>query len=760
MTLESYIHSKLNDEQYAAALHTDTSALILAGAGSGKTRVLTYKIAYLIFGKSIPLSNILAVTFTNKAAKEMKERLIHLSEEIVEQGIAKQWIRMSRNNNRIGTFHSVFLRILKEDIDQTDFGFTNSFGVYDTDEAYSLIKSIMKADNTDKTITPKEIKWYISKLKNEGIDYELYFKRANTPQDNIVAQTYKKYQTQLQIANAMDFDDLLMYPYLMFRQYPKILEKRQTLFQYILVDEAQDTNWIQFELMKQLSKNLPSAASYWAERSGVEISQRWLWEILRSKADPSTSSGWRKLWNITLIWDDFQSIYGRRGALMENFLNVKAVWPDIEIFKLQMNYRSRPHIVHAGSHVIKNNTKQYEKTIVPHRTWDDKIVIFNHTDESSEAMNLVEFIAKLKEQNNLTRSDFAILYRTNAQSSPFEQVLIQEGIPYKIFGAFKFFDRKEVKDIVSYLKYITNPRDNVALKRIINIPNRKLGDTTIKKIEDTAIAQEVSMNEVLLAIDALAGPINGPTIERLKDFSKLINYIIEKSELLTPPDVIKLIISQLNYKEYLLKEEGNNQQAADERYANIGQLINMGQKYEQTGMAELRRLLDEISLLTDAADNSEESIDSIKLMTIHASKWLEFKYVFVGWVEENVFPLGNARLEVKLLEEERRLMYVAITRAQDHLFLSYADSRMQRWQTMYNKVSRFVDEIPDELKKLYSLAENRSMSRPSFDEGDMVKHKLFGIGTIIEIRWDLGIIKFQNASFGVRKVPLKLVESI
>lgn len=235
-------------------------------------------------------------------------------------------------------------------------------------------------------------------------------------------------------------------------------------------------------------------------------------------------------------------------------------------------------------------------------------------------MNLVEFIAKLKEQNNLTRSDFAILYRTNAQSSPFEQVLIQEGIPYKIFGAFKFFDRKEVKDIVSYLKYITNPRDNVALKRIINIPNRKLGDTTIKKIEDTAIAQEVSMNEVLLAIDALAGPINGPTIERLKDFSKLINYIIEKSELLTPPDVIKLIISQLNYKEYLLKEEGNNQQAADERYANIGQLINMGQKYEQTGMAELRRLLDEISLLTDAADNSEESIDSIKLMTIHASK--------------------------------------------------------------------------------------------------------------------------------------------
>jgi DNA helicase-2/ATP-dependent DNA helicase PcrA len=450
MTLESYINSKLNDEQYAAALHTDTSALILAGAGSGKTRVLTYKIAYLIFGKSIPLSNILAVTFTNKAAKEMKERLIHLSEEIVEQGIVKQWIRMSRNNNRIGTFHSVFLRILKEDIDQTTFGFTNSFGVYDTDEAYSLIKSIMKTDNTDKTITPKEVKWYISKLKNEGIDYELYFKRANTPQDNIVAQTYKKYQTQLQIANAMDFDDLLMYPYLMFRQYPKILEKRQTLFQYILVDEAQDTNWIQFELMKQLSKLRPPTPRSGGLNSSEEFSQ-WTDTQLQDPspdkgkvAQPDGATGLGRQ-NITLIGDDFQSIYGRRGALMENFLNVKAVWPDIEIFKLQMNYRSRPHIVQAGSHVIKNNTKQYEKTIVPHREGNDKIVIFNHTDESSEAMNLVEFIAKLKAQNNLTRSDFAILYRTNAQSSPFEQVLIQEGIPYKIFGAFKFLIVKKWK---------------------------------------------------------------------------------------------------------------------------------------------------------------------------------------------------------------------------------------------------------------------------------------------------------------------------
>jgi len=741
MSLESYIKSQLNDEQYAAAIHTDTSALILAGAGSGKTRVLTYKIAYLMFGKQIPLSNILAVTFTNKAAKEMKERLIHLSEEISNIIPKTKKIHFSRNNNRIGTFHSIFLRILKEDISQTVFGFTNTFGVYDTDEAFSLIKQIMKEDKVDKVITPREVKSYISKLKNEWIDYEMYFKRANTPQDNIVAQTYKKYQIQLQIANAMDFDDLLLYPYLMFRQYPEILKRRQIQFQYLLVDEAQDTNWIQFELMKQLSKKATS------DKPQATNHETW---SLKLEAK----------WNITLIGDDFQSIYGRRGALMENFLNVKQIRPDIEIFKLQMNYRSRPHIVHAGSAVIKNNTKQYEKTIVAHREGNDKIVIFNHSDAESEALNIVDFIAKLKEQNNKNWSDFAILYRTNAQSGPFEQVLVQEAIPYKIFGAFRFFDRKEVKDIVSYLKYIINPRDNVALKRIINIPSRKLGDTTIKKIEDTAIAQEVSMSEVLLAIDSLSNEINGPTRDRLKEFNKLIDYIIQKSDTLTPGWVIKLIIGQIQYKEHLLKEEGNNQQAADDRYANIGQLINMAEKYDEHGIAAISKIMDEISLLTDAAENADETVDSIKLMTVHSSKGLEFKHVFVTGIEENIFPLGNARLEVKLLEEERRLMYVAITRAQDHLFLSYADSRMQRWQTMYNRPSRFLEEIPEELKKTYSLAENRSMSRPKFDEGDMIKHKLFGTGTIIEIRWDLAIIKFQNTSFGVRKVPLKLVEAM
>lgn len=745
MSLESYIKSKLNDEQYAAAIHTDTSALILAGAGSGKTRVLTYKIAYLMFGKQIPLSNILAVTFTNKAAKEMKERLTHLSNELNEISEKKinspLWQEESWNRQRgwgwgmwIGTFHSIFLRMLKEDISQTHFGFTNNFWVYDTDEAFSLIKSIMKEEKTDKVITPREVKSVISKLKNEGVDYEMYFKRANTPQDNIVAQTYKKYQTQLQIANAMDFDDLLLYPYLMFRQYPDILKKRQTQFHYILVDEAQDTNWIQFELMKQLSKRTSSPSL-----SGEGL-------------------GWGS--NITLIGDDFQSIYGRRGALMENFLTVKQIRKDIEIFKLQTNYRSRPHIVHAWSAVIKNNTKQYEKTIVPHREGNDKIILFNHTDENSEALNITEFVTKLKEQNNKNWSDFAILYRTNAQSGPFEQVLVQEWIPYKIFGAFRFFDRKEVKDIVSYLKYLINPRNNVALKRIINIPSRKLGDTTIKRIEDTAIAQEVSMSEVLLAIDSLSNEINWPTRDRLKGFNRLVDYITQKSGELTPGWVIKLIVSQINYKEHLLKEEWNNQQAADDRYANIGQLINMAEKYDEHGIAAISKIMDEISLLTDAAENADETVDSIKLMTVHSSKGLEFKHVFVTGLEENIFPLGNARLEVKLLEEERRLMYVAITRAQDHLFLSYADSRMQRWQTMYNRPSRFLEEIPEELKKTYSLAENRSMSRPKFDEGDIVKHKLFGIGTIIEIRWDLAIVKFQQASFGVRKVPLKLVEGI
>lgn len=347
-------------------------------------------------------------------------------------------------------------------------------------------------------------------------------KIAQTQQDLLIAQVYTKYQTQLQIANAMDFDDLLLYPYRMFQTYPAILHKWQQQFQYILVDEAQDTNWIQFELMKLLTKREPN-----------------------TEHKP----------NITLIGDDFQSIYGWRGALMENFLNVKQIRPDIEIFKLQTNYRSKPHIVHAGSAVIKNNTKQYEKNIIAHRAGEEKIVVFNHPDESSEALNIVEFIAKLKEQNNKQRSDFSILYRTNAQSSPFEQVLVQEGVPYKIFGAFRFFDRKEVKDIVSYLKYLLNHRDNVALKRIINIPSRKLGDTTIKKIEELAITQEISMHEVLDTIDTI-NTINGPTKERLKDFGKLISYFIQKSEELTPSMLIKQLLSHIDYKTHLLKEEG------------------------------------------------------------------------------------------------------------------------------------------------------------------------------------------------------------
>ncbi len=681
-----------------------------------------------MFEKHIPLSNILAVTFTNKAAKEMKERLIHLSEEVGKDIPTIPPIRFSWGNNRIGTFHSIFLRILKEDIDQTNFWFTKNFGVYDSDEAASLIKKILKDGKLEKVVTPREAKWAISRLKNEGTTPEQYKKTVSSPQEKIISDTYEKYQTQLQIANAMDFDDLLLYPYRMFTTYPELLKKRQTQFSYILVDEAQDTNWIQFELMKQLTR----------------ISSLGL-------------ASWEKA-NITLIGDDFQSIYGRRGALMENFLTVKKVRVDIEIFKLQTNYRSKPHIVDAWSAVIKNNSKQYEKNIISFREWNDKIVIFNHSDDSSEALNLIDFIKGLKEQNKKTRSDFALLYRTNAQSSPFEQVLVQEWIPYKIFGGFRFFDRKEIKDIVAYMKYILNNRDNVAVKRIINIPSRAIGGTTIERIEQVAISQEVCMHDVLTAIDNVDN-LNNPTKEKIKEFNKLIWYMSQQLTQNTPADFINLIVKHTSYRTHLFKEEGN-QEAADERYANIGQLINMAYKYDELGEEELAKLMDEVSLLSDAAEASAEESDSIKLMTIHSSKWLEFPNVFIVGVEENIFPLGNARLEQKLLEEERRLMYVAITRAKDKLFISHANSRMQWWQTMYNSASRFIAEIPEELKKTYSLAENRSVSRPKYDEGDIIKHKLFGKGTIIEIWWDIGIIKFENSSFGVRKIPLKLVSSI
>ncbi len=757
--VREYLAGKLNEEQLKAALHTETSSLILAGAGSGKTRTLTYKIWYLMFGLKINPNNILAVTFTNKAANEMKERLIEISDDFSQMISDDLSSSSDINNNRqqstddsiddfldfveqtsthkniskygvndfkwIGTFHSIFLKILKEDIDKLDMKYDKNFSIIDSDDSAKVAKDILKKHNLDEVFKPNEVKWFISNQKNNWFDAKMFQSKINTDYEQNMGKVYVEYQKELEKSNMLDFDDLLLLPYLLFKKRPDILEKWKKKFLYIMVDEAQDTNWIQFELMMMLSG---------------------------------------KDGNITLIWDDYQSIYGRRWALMENFLNVKKYWPDIQMFKLQINYRSRPHIVNAGNHIIKNNLKQYEKDVRSHRQEDGKITVFCHNTEMDEAANLIDLISKMKSSWKFEkRWDVSILYRTNAQSSPFEQILVQEWIPYKIWWAYKFFDRKEVKDILAYIKYLANNGDSISLKRIINLPNRKIWKTSLDKLEEYAMNSWLTLHEVLENIDSIPVDIKGAK-NGIMEFKSVIHQITDDWNSYWPSEAMEKIVKAIKYKDYLVKEHGS-EDLAQEKFENIWQLINLASKYVDKWHESVKQFMEEITLLTDVASDNDPNSDAIKLMTTHSSKWLEFPFVFVAGLEDNMFPLTNAMMESHLLEEERRLMYVAVTRAKDHLFLSYANSRMTWWQTRANPPSRFIWEIPDDLLKHYDLWSGGSSLWGStkreetfnINEGDTVNHKLFGNWYVLEIWNNLAIVKFYNPKFGVRKIEMRFL---
>lgn len=771
MQLKEYIASNLNEEQTAAALHTDTSALIIAWAWSWKTRVLTYKIAYLIWWKKVPVERILWVTFTNKAANEMKERLVKLWEDIAAQEFSDekekpqdtQWsddlqdfinsmesTKKSKNFTLdprrlkwIWTFHSIFLKILKDDIELLWMKYNKNFWILDADDSSKVIRDIIKRLNVQDLFKPQEVKWFISTQKNNWRTSADFLLRAWSAQEQNMWKVYQEYEKELEKSNSLDFDDLLLLPYLLFKKDQKVLTKRQNSFDYILVDEAQDTNWIQFELMKMLS---------------------WSWA------------------NITLIWDDFQSIYWWRWALMENFLNVKHYWNDIKMFKLQTNYRSKAHIVAAWNSVIKNNKNQYEKDIVANRPWDDKITVFTHNTDTDEAANIIELIKQMKDKNKLKSWwQVAILYRTNSQSQNFESLFIQEWIPYKIYWAFKFFERKEIKDILAFLKVINNPFDSVSLKRIINIPNRKIWATSIERLENYASEMWVSFYEVLSFVAEIWDSKTLESENWLKLMPAAINWILDLINLikelqtavkeLNPADLINVILSKVHYKEYLVKEEWSDN-LAEEKYDNVWQLINMASKYEfwisnqneevvNSWEDLLRWFLEEVTLMVDTIENFDENSDAVKLMTIHSSKWLEFPVVFIVWVEENVFPLSSSVLDPKVLEEERRLMYVAITRAKDILFISHANSRMTWWQVRLNPVSRFLQEIPSELLKFYDLTNSSwPTQKSSITEWATVRHKLFWTWYVLEIWNDLWIVKFHNPKFGLRKVELRFLEEI
>lgn len=779
INLKEYISANLNEEQSNAALSADTSSLILAWAWSGKTRVLTYKIAYLIFGIGVKPESILAVTFTNKAAKEMKERLESIARDIVQANTSEQWtdsmpwessdsptegkkietpLLTAQSFQWIGTFHSMFLKILKYDLAKTDFGYTKDFVIYDENESSAVVKQCIKELKMEDDIELREVKSVISKFKNQWILASSVMKKADTGYEKTAGMIYEKYEKKLKTNNAMDFDDLLLYAYKMLSEYPDILAYWQKKFQYILVDEAQDTNRIQFELLKLLTKK-------WS--------------------------------NITFIWDDYQSIYRRRGAMMENFLQVKKLWPDIEIFKLQMNYRSRPHIVQAGNFIIKNNKKQYDKNVVAHREGNDRIMTFTHTTESEEAGNTIKLIQKFIVDKKKSRKDVAILYRTNAQSVPFEQLLLQEGIPYKIYGWFKFFERKEIKDILSYLKFFMNPRDSLSCKRIINTPKRKIWQDTVEKIEMYASENDISLYDATLIvtknnlaksggdvhleewftmdIDTSKSLTNNlpqlwpQTQAAIKWFVTTMQFLAQSLATTPPSKFISQIVTTIRYKDYLIEQEWKD--VGIEKYENIGQLINLTEKFDEPvlaglmdGKEALAKLLDEVALLTDLEETTGGQNDAVQLMTIHASKWLEFPIVFVVGLEEGIFPLSSATYEEDAMEEERRLMYVAITRAKDHIFLSCANARRQRWQQKYNEPSRFLDELPEELVKHFDFTGAGSNEYtwiyvgPTFSEWDQIYHKLFGVGEIVEVRNNMVVVRFWNPKYGLRKMDAKFLQ--
>lgn len=754
--IEEYLQQQLNEQQYAAASYVDGHSLILAWAWSGKTRTLTYMIANLIYGHDIDQNNILAVTFTNKAAAEMRERLSKIISEMdtlksssaqsssnnahaefLDDGLPPpdmlppealdtppraRWPSASQQYQWIGTFHSTFLKILKLDIEHLWLNWKKNFVIYDSGDSKTLIKNIIKSKDMKDIVDAKEAKNTISAWKNKWYIPVQAGLHCDTQSEEWIFEVYQEYWKQCQDANALDFDDLLLLPKLLFDQQPDVLDKWQTKFQHILVDEAQDTNTIQFELMQRLVG---------------------------------------KTGKITFIWDDYQSIYRWRGAVMSNFLNLEKMRPDIKTFKLEINYRSLPHIVEAGNAIIGNNKTQYEKDIKAHRTGDKHIRVFSFADERDEAMQILEMITKLKEEWDKQRSDFTILYRTNAQSAPFEQVCITDGLPYKILWGKKFFERREVKDILSYMKFLVNPDDSLALKRIINTPARQIGNTTIQQCDDIAVAHGTTFADVVLHIETYASELKPAALTKIKKFVNMIQQMLINLTLQTPAQLLENITKGTRYEEHLIKTDGKDN--AEERMWNIWQLVNMAMKFSDIGLDSTTEFLEEVSLLTSVEETKVEDAEAIRMMTVHGSKGLEFPYVFIVWVEENIFPLPNAKFDDAELEEERRGMYVAITRAQDQLFLSHAHSRQQRWMIKNNPPSRFLEELPDHLVKSYDMSWASSYMNAydakKRDEWDRVTHKLFWPGTIMEVRDGICIARFDNPKFGMRKLEGKWLKA-
>lgn len=679
----------LNDRQKEAVLYGDGPLLILAGAGSGKTSVLTKRVAYLIKERNVSPKNIVAITFTNKAAKEMKERII---KEVGKEGYDIQ----------ISTFHSFGLRIIKENYEK--LGYEKNFTIIDSDDSLTVVKKILKEMGIDSTrFNPKFIKNQISSCKNEMVTPEKYKNLVNDELSDITYKVYKKYQDTLLRNNSLDFDDLLIKPIELFNKYKEVLENYQELFKYVFIDEYQDTNEAQYILSKMISA---------------------------------------KYKNICVVGDDAQSIYSWRGANFKNILNFEKDYKNAKVILLEQNYRSTKTILNAANSVIKNNMNKKDKNLWTDNSIGEKIKYVRTNDEKDEASYVTREIRNLV-NNGVSLDDIAVLYRTNAQSRTIEEGFLNSNIPYKIVGAFAFYSRKEIKDLLAYLKLIYNTKDDVSLMRIINYPKRKIGAKTIENLSMDAVLNGTSMFDVISS---------GKELE----FKKLILEMKEKSEVLSLTETIDMVLDKSGIKSEL---ESEHTLEADIRLENLNEFKSITKTFEEeSGIASLEDFLNEVSLVSDVNDQKNDNSPKVTLMTIHAVKGLEYKYVFVIGMEENIFPHINSCEEDGGIEEERRLCYVAITRAKEKLYLVNALRRMLYGKTSVNMPSRFINEIDKDLidapeKKMVNMKFNK---KEAFNDdnglktGDNVIHDIYGPGVVVNVDKSIATIAFKGQ--GIKKL--------
>lgn len=638
------LKSLLNKEQYKAATSIEGPVLVLAGAGSGKTRVLTYRIAHMIEDLGIPQYNILAITFTNKAAGEMKDRI----KKLVSNSIDSMWV---------STFHSCCVRILRREIDK--LGYSKNFAIYDSSDQKNLVKQCMKELNiNDKDINEKEIISKIGKQKDNLITAEEYKKRNEKDfRKNKIADVYLLYQKKLKNSNALDFDDLIFKTVELFKKNPDILEFYQNKFKYIMVDEYQDTNKTQYQLVKMLAS---------AHR------------------------------NIFVVGDDDQCIYQWRGADIKNILDFEGDYPEAKVIKLEENYRSKANILNAANTVIKHNSQRKNKVLRTQNSDGEKIKIYRAYSDIDEGIFTANEIKRLIEKENRSFKDFAILYRTNAQSRMFEDVFMKRDIPYRIIGGLKFYDRKEIKDITAYLKFINNLQDDISLKRIINVPKRAIGAATISKIQEFANYMDECMYSVLLDAENIPG-LSKRTISSINKFTSLINGFTRTKDKVSVSNLIQEILESTGY----MKELKDSNEIEDiSRIENIKELVSAAVEFENTSEDKsLSAFLEKITLVSDV-DNYDEDTDTTVMMTLHSAKGLEFPVVFMVGMENGIFPGAQSLENFSEMEESRRLCYVGITRAKEQLYMTSASNRKVFGRTVAYSESDFINEISPDLKEL------------------------------------------------------------